>query len=425
MLLRRTSGIPCLEQSSSKLACIPLLPLKAILSHGCQNGSMLWFNVFQETQTRTHTIFIRLKSAKPPPENSRSTRKYHIRMSSGPFYRGLADVDESVRKSNAALTPWMPHYGRLDVASVKPSVERPLDIRLWYFRVWPEGSEFETALLGNFAVFSSHAHARLTKITCWTQAKWTRTHIKKTTHTHKLRYERKSRMKPGKEPHAAQELRVGHPCSILLYSIPRMASILKNTSMVDWPSSCLFNYPVATSDDKTALCIMTHFKNPAPRQWKQKLGVKARPISCLNPQLPFPRCPLVCFTPLFYFLQAVIFLCLLQLSSLQLILRSAPEPFSVTNNERLCAPAVCSYILREHMSTLSHRGMNNTSSYCIMHKSSCICEQSWVRGNRSEQSRLCNCSHQQLVILILSSYCFNILNRNITSTFPCRGKNTV
>lgn len=32
-------------------------------------------------------------------------------------------------------------------------------------------------------------------------------------HKHKLWYERKSRMKPGKEPHAAREPRVGHPCT--------------------------------------------------------------------------------------------------------------------------------------------------------------------------------------------------------------------
>ena len=37
------------------------------------------------------------------------------------------------------------------------------------------------------------------------------THIKKK-HKHKLRYERKSRMKPGKEPHAAREPRVGQAC---------------------------------------------------------------------------------------------------------------------------------------------------------------------------------------------------------------------
>ena len=35
MLLSGTSGIPCLEQSSSNLACIPLLPIEAILSHEC------------------------------------------------------------------------------------------------------------------------------------------------------------------------------------------------------------------------------------------------------------------------------------------------------------------------------------------------------------------------------------------------------
>ena len=38
------------------------------------------------------------------------------------------------------------------------------------------------------------------------------THIKKK-HKHKLRYERKSRMKPGKEPHAAREPRVGQAWS--------------------------------------------------------------------------------------------------------------------------------------------------------------------------------------------------------------------
>lgn len=37
MLFSGTSGIPCLEQSSSNLACIPLLPLEAILSHECQS----------------------------------------------------------------------------------------------------------------------------------------------------------------------------------------------------------------------------------------------------------------------------------------------------------------------------------------------------------------------------------------------------
>ena len=35
MLLSEISGIPCTEQSSSNRVCIPLLPLKAILSHGC------------------------------------------------------------------------------------------------------------------------------------------------------------------------------------------------------------------------------------------------------------------------------------------------------------------------------------------------------------------------------------------------------
>lgn len=37
MLLSGTSGIPCLEQPSSNLACILLLLLEAILSHGCQS----------------------------------------------------------------------------------------------------------------------------------------------------------------------------------------------------------------------------------------------------------------------------------------------------------------------------------------------------------------------------------------------------
>ena len=37
MLLSGTSGIPCIEQSSSNRACIPLLPLEAILSHGYQS----------------------------------------------------------------------------------------------------------------------------------------------------------------------------------------------------------------------------------------------------------------------------------------------------------------------------------------------------------------------------------------------------
>ena len=37
MLRSGTSGIPCIEQSSSNWACIPLLSLEAILSHGCQS----------------------------------------------------------------------------------------------------------------------------------------------------------------------------------------------------------------------------------------------------------------------------------------------------------------------------------------------------------------------------------------------------
>ena len=37
MLLSETFGIHCIEQSSSNRACIPLLPLEAILLHGCQS----------------------------------------------------------------------------------------------------------------------------------------------------------------------------------------------------------------------------------------------------------------------------------------------------------------------------------------------------------------------------------------------------
>ena len=36
MLLSGTSDISCLEQSSSNLACIPLLPIEAIHSHESQ-----------------------------------------------------------------------------------------------------------------------------------------------------------------------------------------------------------------------------------------------------------------------------------------------------------------------------------------------------------------------------------------------------
>ena len=45
------------------------------------------------------------------------------------------------------------------------------------------------------------------------------THIKKN-HKHKLRYERKSRMKPGKEPHAAREPRVGQAWYRAYHVIP-------------------------------------------------------------------------------------------------------------------------------------------------------------------------------------------------------------
>lgn len=83
---------------------------------------------------------------------------------------------------------------------------------------------------------------------------------------------------------------------------------VKSTSVVAWTSSCICNHQAILPLQMiklsfyAALFIMTLCKNKAPLQWKQKLGVKARPaISCLISQLSVPRCPLVCFTPLCYF----------------------------------------------------------------------------------------------------------------------------
>ena len=59
MLLSGTSGIPCLAQSSSNLTCIPLLPIKTILSHHCQSeqiDALILLVLGEKTQTRRRML---------------------------------------------------------------------------------------------------------------------------------------------------------------------------------------------------------------------------------------------------------------------------------------------------------------------------------------------------------------------------------
>ena len=59
MLLSGTSGIPCIEQFSSNRACIPLLPLEAILLHGCQSvqiDALILRVLGLKTQTRRRMV---------------------------------------------------------------------------------------------------------------------------------------------------------------------------------------------------------------------------------------------------------------------------------------------------------------------------------------------------------------------------------
>ena len=54
-----TFGIPCIEQSSLNRACIPLLPLEAILSHGCQSvqiDALILRVLGLKTQTRRRML---------------------------------------------------------------------------------------------------------------------------------------------------------------------------------------------------------------------------------------------------------------------------------------------------------------------------------------------------------------------------------
>lgn len=155
--------------------------------------------------------------------------------------------------------------------------------------------------------------------------------------------------------------------------------LLHSTSVVYWTSSqrCLCNHRAtlhSSNDKPPPLRCFVHndsMRESSSTAEKTRAVVKARPaISCLISLLPVPRCPRVCFAPLFYFSEAVIFslpsqCCLLFNSFCNE--HKSPEPFSDSdeNNEWMCSRTLCS----PFWVNTCPRFLNNSSYYsCIYDK---------------------------------------------------------
>lgn len=129
--------------------------------------------------------------------------------------------------------------------------------------------------------------------------------------------------------------------------------LLHNTSVVYWTSSqrCLCNHRAtlhSSNDKPPPLRCFVHndsMRESSSTAEKTRAVVKARPaISCLISLLPVPRCPCVCFAPLFYFSEAVIFSCLLNavscLTHFAMSTRALSPSVTATKTMNKCVPVL-------------------------------------------------------------------------------------